>query len=208
MKPGDDTGEIELRYGRIGQHAVDDHVDRGRDQDAERAARGDGAEEQALGVAVLLDLADGDGADGRSGGDARAGRRREHRAGSDVGMHEPAGQPWHPQYQCVVHPLGDAASAAGSRRAGRRTGCNQQEIVRRRPGHLPDAQATRAAWSRAPRARARGSRARRRPARASASRTSRMTSEMAKASGCCPPLSRLLFDAPGSLPRPLPRPSA
>ena len=57
MKPGNEAREIELRDRGVGQHAVDDHVDRRRDQDAERAARRDGAEEQPLGVAALLDLA-------------------------------------------------------------------------------------------------------------------------------------------------------
>ena len=133
---GDESREIELRNRCFGEHAVHDHVDRRRDEDAERAAGRDGAEEQALRIAALLHLAQRHRADRGRRRDARPGGGREHRAGRDVRMHQPAGQPRHPQHQRVVHALGHARAQQDFAEQHEERNRDEQEVVRGAPGDL------------------------------------------------------------------------
>ena len=128
--------EIELRDRGLGHGAVDDHVDRRRDQDAERAAGRDRAEEEPLVVVVLLDLAHRDGADRDGGRDARSGRRAPHRAGDHVGMHQPAGQPRDPLGDRRIHALRHAGAQHDL--AHQHVERHRDEDERRggRPGHF------------------------------------------------------------------------
>ena len=130
--------EIELGNRGVGHHAVDDHVDRGRDQDAERAAGGERAEEQRLVVLVLVDLAHRHDADGRRGGDARPRDRAEQRARADVGMHQPAGQPRQPLHQGGIHALGRAAAQQDLAEHDVEGNGRQDEVAGGRPGELAD----------------------------------------------------------------------
>ena len=52
--PGQDAGDEELGDRDVGAHAVDDHDDRGRNQQAERAGAGQRADDHLLGVAARL----------------------------------------------------------------------------------------------------------------------------------------------------------
>ena len=56
QKAGNEACKVEARDRAVGQQSVQDEIDRGRDQNAERAAGRDGAEKQRLVVLALLDL--------------------------------------------------------------------------------------------------------------------------------------------------------
>ena len=91
-----------------------DHGDRGRQQDAERAAGGDDAGGETAGIAALAHFRNAGRADRRTGCRRRAGHRGEQRAGEHVGDAEPAGDPVQPGMQRRVEIL------AGARFADRR----------------------------------------------------------------------------------------
>ncbi|HSR81681.1 MAG TPA: hypothetical protein VLL28_12975 [Hyphomicrobiaceae bacterium] len=78
------TSKIEFRDRSIGHHTVDDHVDRGRDQNAKRSTRRQRAKEQRLVVLVLVDLTHGNDADRGCRCNARSRNRAEQRAGSHI----------------------------------------------------------------------------------------------------------------------------
>ena len=130
--------EIELGHRRVGHHAVDDHVDRGRDEDPERAAGRQGAEEQRLVVLVLVDLAHRHDADGGGRRHARARDRAEQRAGADVGMHQPARQPAEPLHQRGIHALGRAGAQQDLAEQDVEGDGGQDEVAGGRPGELAD----------------------------------------------------------------------
>ena len=135
--------EVELRDRGLGQHAIDDHVDRRRDQDAERAAGGDRAEEEALVVAVAVDLLDRDRADRRGGRDRGAADRREQRAGADVGVHQPARQPGQPVRHRGVHALGDAGAQQDLAEQDEHRDRDQDHVGGGAPDQLAERQAER-----------------------------------------------------------------
>ena len=108
--------------------SVDDEVDGRRDQNSERAASRQRAEEQRARCSRgSVDLRDGHGADRGRRRHARAGGRREHRAGADIRVHQPAWQPRQPAARWRYRRDGRFPAAAGSRRASRtsawRSGC-------------------------------------------------------------------------------------
>ena len=107
QQAGDHAGEIEARHGGGGDQAIEDEVDRRRDEDAERAAGRQRAEKQALVVTADLDLRQCHDADGGGRRHARPGGGREDGAGADVGVHQPARQPGEPLGHGVVDAHGN-----------------------------------------------------------------------------------------------------
>ena len=107
---GQDPGEKQAADRSLGDRAVDDHRDRRRDQDAERSAGGKRAADQRSLVAEPGQVGDRRRRDRRGGGDARSGHRREHGAGTDVRVQQPARQPAHPQAQGAVEAHADLGS--------------------------------------------------------------------------------------------------
>ncbi len=107
---GDDAGDEQLRDRDVGGDAVDDHDDRGWNQQAERAGAGERAERHHVGIAALGELGQAHLADRRAGRRARARDRGEDRAADDVGVQQPAGQPLHPGRQALEHVLAEAGA--------------------------------------------------------------------------------------------------
>jgi hypothetical protein len=99
---GDDAGDEQLADRLLGDDAVDDQRQRGRDEDAQRAAGGDEAGGQFLRVAALPHLRDAHAAHGGAGGRAGAAHGGEHRAAEDVGHAEAAGQLVEPAMRRLV----------------------------------------------------------------------------------------------------------
>ena len=81
-----------MRDRHVGGDAVDDHDDRRRNQDAERARSGQRSEHQLVVVAAAGQLGHGDAADGRGRGSGRTGHRGEDAARQHVGVREPPGR--------------------------------------------------------------------------------------------------------------------
>ena len=82
---GAEAGDEQLADRHFRRHAVEDHRDRGRDDHAQLGAGGLQCGGVALGVAVLDQRRDQDGADGEGGGHRRARHRREDHAGEHAG---------------------------------------------------------------------------------------------------------------------------
>src|ERR671931_26059 len=80
---GEHTGGEELADVGLGHDAVDHHDGGRRDQDAERAARGDRAGGEVIGVAELLHRWVSDLGESGGGGDRRAADRAEARTAHD-----------------------------------------------------------------------------------------------------------------------------
>ncbi len=99
---GQQSGEEQAADGCLGGNAVDDHGDARRDQDAERAAGGDGTGGDFIGIAALGHLGDAHLADGRAGRRRRTGERREDGTGAEIGENEPAGHAVEPAVQPFV----------------------------------------------------------------------------------------------------------
>ncbi len=94
-QPGKDqsrhhTGREKLPDRGIRHRAVDDHVDRGWQQDAQRSPSGDGARGQPGIVAALFHDRHGHRADGGGRCHRRTGNRRKEGACPDVRMQQPA----------------------------------------------------------------------------------------------------------------------
>ena len=101
-EPRQEAGDEQPADRGLGGDAVDDHGDRGRDQDAQGAAGRDRAGRQAVGIAALAHLGHAHLADGGAGRRRGAGERGEDRAGADVGDHQPARHPVQPAVQRLV----------------------------------------------------------------------------------------------------------
>ena len=89
---------------------VDDHRDRRRDQDAQRAAGRQGSRDETSIVAAGRELGQSDG--GHGGGRRRASARdgREDATARDIGVHETTGQPAHKGRNAVVKPCAEAGA--------------------------------------------------------------------------------------------------
>ena len=136
MKARNEAGEIEPRDRAVRQQSVQDEIDGRRDQDAERAARSNGAEKERLVVFALLDLGKRHRADRCRRGDAGARGRREHGARADVGVHEAARQPRQPLGDGVVDPLGDARAQQDLAQHHEQGDGDQDVLARRVPDDL------------------------------------------------------------------------
>ncbi len=90
QQAGQHAGGEELADVRLGDDAVDHHDGGRRNHDAERAAGGDDAGGEVVGVAVALHRRVGDAAHRGSGGDGRAADGSEARAGDDRGVRQAA----------------------------------------------------------------------------------------------------------------------
>ena len=108
------AGQEQAADGGFGGDAIHDHGDRWRDQDAQRAARRDGACCNAVGVAALAHLRNAHLADGRTGGRRRAGHGGKQRAGAEIGDHQPAGHPGQPAVKCFIK-VGTGAGGGNGR---------------------------------------------------------------------------------------------
>jgi hypothetical protein len=82
--------------------AVDDHGDRGRDQDAQRAARRDGACGHPVRIAALAHLGDAHLADGGTGGGLDPDIAENSAQAPEVGHHQPAGHAGQPAFQRLI----------------------------------------------------------------------------------------------------------
>ena len=91
MRPPRTAGQRYLRG-----NGVQDHRDRGRQQDTERPPRGDYARCEAGRVAALAHLRNSGAADRRARRRTRSRHGREQRAGEDVGDAQPARNALHP----------------------------------------------------------------------------------------------------------------
>ena len=117
----------------LGGDAVDDQRDRGRDQDAERAAGADRAGGDARRVAALAHLRHAHLADRSAGRGRRPAERREDRAGAEIRGEQPARHPVQPALQRLVQ-IG-AGARAGDRAAHQDEHRDRQEreaVERRR----------------------------------------------------------------------------
>ena len=106
----DHAADEELRDRDVGGDAVDDHDDRRRDEQAERAGAGERAERHHVGIAALGELGQAHLADRRAGRRARARDGGEDRAADDVGVQQPPGQALHPRRQALEHVLAEAGA--------------------------------------------------------------------------------------------------
>ena len=88
-----------------------DHGDRRRQQNAERAAGGDDAGGKSAGIAALAHFRNAGRADRRAGRGRRSCHRREQRAGKNVGDAEPAGHAMQPRMQRRIQILAGAGPA-------------------------------------------------------------------------------------------------
>ena len=130
-RPGPDAGEEQPAERFFRRDRKQDHGDRGRQQDAERAAGGDDAGGEAAGIAALAHLGNAGRADRRAGRGRGARHRREQRAGEDVGDAEPAGNAMQPGMQRRIEVL------AGAGLADRRTLEDEQRDRQQRDrGHF------------------------------------------------------------------------
>ena len=91
QQAGYDPGDEEMGDRDVGGDAIDDHDDRRRDQQAERAGAGQRADGDVLGIAAALQLRQRHLADGRARRGGRAGDRGEDGAADDVGVEQPPG---------------------------------------------------------------------------------------------------------------------
>ncbi len=121
-RPGHGVAHEEAREEQPRQHArdeelgdrhlrrdpVDDHDDRGRDEQAQRARARERADRHVLGVAAAPELRQRHLADGGAGGRARARHGREDRAADDVGVQQPAGNALQPGGEALEHVLRQA----------------------------------------------------------------------------------------------------
>ncbi len=89
----EDGGDENLVDRGLGQHGIEHHDARRRDQRAERAAGGDAAGRELRRVTAVAHLRHGDGADGRRGRQRRAGDGAESSAASDRRDGETAAAP-------------------------------------------------------------------------------------------------------------------
>ncbi len=99
----------------FGRHAVDDHDDRRRDQQSQRARAGQRADGDVLGIAAARKLGQGHLADGGAGRRRRARDGGEDRAADDVGVQQPARDALEPRRQALEHVFATAACETGSR---------------------------------------------------------------------------------------------
>src|SRR5690606_25096317 len=133
---GDNAGQVQLGHGGVGQHAVDHQVDRRWNQNAQGTASGQTAQEQGLVIALLLDLRQGYGTDGGGGGHAGAGCSGKQGAGTDIGVHQAAGQPGQPQAHGVVHAFSHARAQQDFAQHDEQGDSDQQEFVAGAPGNF------------------------------------------------------------------------
>ncbi len=91
----------------FGRDAIDDHDDRRRDQQAQRAGAGQRAHDHGFGVATAREFGQRHLADGGAGGRAGARHRRKDGAAHHVGVQQPPGQRLHPGRQALEHVLAE-----------------------------------------------------------------------------------------------------
>ena len=131
QQSGSDAGEEQPAEGFFRGNREQDHGDRGRQQDAERAAGGDDPGGQPAGVAALAHFGDTGRADRRAGRRRGARHGREQRAGKHVGDAKPAGNPVQPGMQRRIEIL------AGARLADRHAFQDEQRDRQQRDrGHF------------------------------------------------------------------------
>ena len=129
----DDAGDEQLADRIVGERPVHDHVDRRRDQDAQRAAGGERAQRTAHRVAARVQRRQCDRADRRRGGNRRAGRGGEQRARADVGVQQAARQSSEPCRERRVHAVGDAGAQQQLAQQHEQRNAGQQVLVERAP---------------------------------------------------------------------------
>jgi hypothetical protein len=100
---GADAGEEESRDRLFGRRAVDDHDDRGRNEEAEGAGAGERADGEPGVVAALLQFRQRHAPDGGGRRGGGAGNAGEQRAAEDVDMQQPAGQPARERREALEH---------------------------------------------------------------------------------------------------------
>nr|CAA46093.1 hypothetical protein [Bordetella pertussis] len=110
QEAGENAGDEQLGDGDVGRHAVDDHDDGRRNQQAQGTGAGQRAEDLVLRIAAPRQFGDGHLAHRGAGGGRRAGNRGEDGAADDVGVQQPAGQPVQPRREALEQVLGQAGA--------------------------------------------------------------------------------------------------
>ncbi len=105
QQPRQEARQEDADDGGIGGHRIHHHGDGGRDEDAQRAGRGQRAEGQALVVAAPQQFRQRHLADGGAGGGRGSRHRAEDAAAQDGGVHQPARHPVEPGPQAFEHLL-------------------------------------------------------------------------------------------------------
>ena len=106
---GHHARDEQVQDGHVGQHAVDDHGNRRRDHQANRAGTGQGAHGHVFVVAALDQFAQGHAAHGGGGGGRRARDSCKDRATDHIDMQQAAGQALHPGCDAAKQRLGQFA---------------------------------------------------------------------------------------------------
>ena len=107
---GDEAGQEKASDGFADGQSVEYQQDAGRDEDAEGAAGGQGADDQAFLVALGAERRQGNAADGGGSGNAGTGAGGKDGAGCNVGVYQSAGDELHPAGEGAVHQVGEAAA--------------------------------------------------------------------------------------------------
>ncbi len=113
QKPGKYAGKEQPAERLFGGDRIEDHGDRRRQQDAERAAGGDHAAGEAAGIAAPPHFRNAGRADRRTGRRRGTGHRRKDGAGQHVGDAKAAGHAMHPRMQGQVQVLSGARFSDG-----------------------------------------------------------------------------------------------
>ena len=129
QQAGTDTGDEQLADRLLGDDAIEDQGQRGRDQDAQRAAGRDDAGRQSGRIAALAHLGNARGTDRRTGGGTRSAHRGEHRAGHHVGGAEAAGDASHPAVERGIQVAAGARLADCRAHQDEQRNGQQDEIV-------------------------------------------------------------------------------
>ncbi len=103
-----DRGEKQAAERLFGRYRVEDHGDRRRQQDAERAARRDDSGREAARIAALAHFRNAGRADRRAGRGRGPSHGGEQRAGEHIGDAEPARNAVHPGMECAIEVLAGA----------------------------------------------------------------------------------------------------
>ncbi len=107
-QPRQHAGDEQPRHRDLRRDTVDDHDDRRRNQQPERARAGQRTDRDGFRVAARLQLGQRDAADGGRCGRRRAADRREDAAADHVGVQQPARQSFDPGSEAGEHVVGQA----------------------------------------------------------------------------------------------------
>ena len=129
---GNDPGDEELSDRFLGDRAVDNEGDAGRDEDAERSPASQQTQDKLLIVPSPHHRRVGDHPDRRRGGGTRPADRREEGAGQDRGDGQPAGQVPDPGVHYLEEIIADPAVEQNPAHQHEERNRNDDKAVERR----------------------------------------------------------------------------